>query len=187
MYSPPITCNGWRRMWITYSCDVGGRDDTTVHVPPEPRQCKPGKMLGRDIPLDGGWIFIRCSTCITIHKVMAGCVAGPTNPVHMSLVGHLKTHVLSYLLWYHKIKNSCEGKTACDIYPNSVMFDVACHPTWWRRMWITYSCSGVDRTTYNGKPWICKNCLKRFYTNLFFSIQSLVFARLYGKEFKRSI
>merc|ERR1712002_1142077 len=86
-----------------------------------------GKMISRDIPLDGGWININCGTggCITLHKVMAGCHPGAN--IHIHKVAH------------------CKGKQTCNIKPTSAQFGVNC--TGWRRMWITWSCnSGRDRT-----------------------------------------
>ena len=98
-----IYCNGWRRMWITYSCD-GGMDMTTKLIPARgPNNITPpsistcstrrGAHKSFDIPLDGGNIKIRCTSgggdrhrvkrqagnmmmpCISIHKVMVGCNA----------------------------------------------------------------------------------------------------------------
>ena len=58
-----VHCQGWRRMWITWSCD-GGTDKTTAVIPSRSptTKCsaKPGKMKSKDIPLDGGSINILC-------------------------------------------------------------------------------------------------------------------------------
>jgi len=171
-----VSCSGFRRMWITWSCN-SGRDKTTHHIPPKP-SCKPGcrggsickrvggkdlcscnngltytgqgcakceaaprggAMKSNDIPLDGGWININSGTggCITLHKVMAGCRAGPN--IHIPKVAH------------------CKGKQTCNIKPTSKQFGVSC--SGWRRMWITWSCnSGRDRSTqYKPKPKIVVN------------------------------
>ena len=43
-------------------------------------------MVNKDIPMDGGWINIKCSTCITIHKVRAACGTGDPVQSHMKTV-----------------------------------------------------------------------------------------------------
>ena len=36
-FNPRVACNGWPRMWITYSCDGTSIDTTQVRIPPRPR------------------------------------------------------------------------------------------------------------------------------------------------------
>ena len=82
-------------MWITYSCDGKGIDETKAHIPPRPQiQCSatPGRMVSKDIPLDGGWIKIGCASdrrtnpCIKIHKVRVACNGGNPIQTQMNLV-----------------------------------------------------------------------------------------------------
>ena len=108
-----VKCGGWKRMWITYSCD-GGTDKTTKKIPTRPtlatttpaRPICPrshGPMASRDIPLNGGSIDIQCVAgrgdrrkrqagnmmmpCISIHKIRAACNSiGGTIPKQMDLV-----------------------------------------------------------------------------------------------------
>ena len=115
-------------MWITYSCD-GGRDVTSTHIPPRRHipggKCpgRQGQMRSRDIPLNQGWINIKCGGggggsrrvhrglfglfntfvqvtgprtakgCITIHKVRAACNLGKPITGHMNLVGILNNKI----------------------------------------------------------------------------------------------
>ena len=106
-------------MWITYSCN-GGMDMTTQGVggKPKPRptptptptttstcSTDQGEKIDKDIPLDKGWIHIRCQAmgaggdrhrrkrqampmpCISIHKVMAGAPPrGSSIPGHVNMV-----------------------------------------------------------------------------------------------------
>jgi len=136
-----VNCDGFRRLWITYSCQIGV-DLTTVNTkrptPPPPR-CPNNnrKMVSRDIPLDGGWINIHCAgNCpIVINKAMAACNSRP----NAAAARHL-AHV----------KRLCEGKQRCNIKPTSATFGVTCFG--FRRLWITYSCQvGFDQTTFNIK------------------------------------
>ena len=89
-----VKCGGWKRMWITYSCD-GGDDDTTKGITELACPADRGVMKNADIPLEGGWINILCSAranrnprkpCIFIHKVRAGCGWGAPIAEHMKLV-----------------------------------------------------------------------------------------------------
>ena len=72
-----VNCRGFRRMWITYSCQLGF-DRTTANTNRPAAQivsqkhCQNNRrMVSKDIPLDSGWIRIRCSgNCpIVINKV----------------------------------------------------------------------------------------------------------------------
>ena len=83
---PKVTCQGFRRMWITYSCQLG-YDRTTANTKrplqiatspkPNPGQCHRRAMVSRDVPLDSGWIKIRCigSCPIVINKVLKDSLA----------------------------------------------------------------------------------------------------------------
>merc|ERR1711974_297592 len=154
----PDTDEDSMQLWLIYSCD-GGEDLTSIRKPvcnqvinkpttttttttittatePEPEEekpCRPGTMVGRDVPLDGtGWVKISCSAgCFFLHKVQAacdnpgaclgGCVG---NPVHYKLV-----------------KKLCKGKSTCEIKPTFAMFGVTgCTAYQKPRLWITHSC-----------------------------------------------
>ena len=72
-----VNCRGFRRMWITYSCQLGfDRSTANTNRPAaqivSQKHCQNNRrMVSKDIPLDSGWIRIRCSgNCpIVINKV----------------------------------------------------------------------------------------------------------------------
>jgi len=147
-----VHCRGWRRMWITYSCQIG-HDQTTINIKPQkPRpqvaqHCQNNrKMVSRDIYLDSGWIKIHCTgNCpIVINKGMAGCHPTPSP----ATAGHINI-----------VKQMCEGRQTCTIRPTSRMFGVTCRCAGLfcfgghkRRLWVTYSCKrGHDRTKFQAK------------------------------------
>ena len=125
LFGNAVKCTGWKRMWITYSCD-GGTDKTTKETPkqatttPRPPTCpsKHGEMRSHDIPLQRGWINIRCVAaggdrrkrqassmpmmmpCIYIHKVRAACNSGGgTIQKQMDLVSWIYSSV-----FIHKVR-----------------------------------------------------------------------------------
>ena len=111
------------KMWITYRCDGGQGSSRLTGVRrcprPAPSTASPtlaplpgptcpaphGRMVSKDIPLNGGWIKILCRAgggdrhrqrrkrqagrqmgCIYIHKVRADCNGGDPIDAHMQLV-----------------------------------------------------------------------------------------------------
>jgi len=160
-----VSCNnGWRRMWITWSCN-SGRDKTTHHIPSRPT-CRPGckggsvcrRIEGRDVcSCNRGLRYTGqgCAKCeaapragamksrdipldggsININCGTGGCIT--LNKVMAGCNPGANIHIPKVAY--------CEGKQTCSIKPTSAHFGVNC--TGWRRMWITWACnSGRDRT-----------------------------------------
>ena len=89
---------------------------------------EPGPMIQEDIPGEVGWIFMSCPQgCLTIHKVLYACKAGPPDEVQLGIV-----------------QNLCQGKESCFIQPGQKLFKktVVCPKQLLPLMWLVYSCDG---------------------------------------------
>ena len=97
-------------------------------------------MVMIDIPGCEGWVKIICTGgCITIHKILWGCLEKP----------------YSNKKQLEKIKEMCEGKSFCRVQPSiELLGDDECPGAnnYQMLMWATYSCDGGNDFTNDFIP-----------------------------------
>ena len=71
-FNPRIRCNGWPRMWITYSCDGTSIDNTKVYIPPRPTTRRPWRPPPRRPPPRPGVGVVACFSENSIVETESG-------------------------------------------------------------------------------------------------------------------